>query len=191
MRRTTTHGDLTEADRRLVEAALDASATAYAPYSGYAVGAAVLSRSGRIHTGSNLENASYGLGICAEVSAIAVANAADDFDIAAIAVAGHKFVPPVDATMIVTPCGRCRQVIFEAAQTSGIDIRVLSCSGDLRHVDIQPISALLPMAFGPGNLGLDKTWPDMRAALRARVANLHDRAARRTERVAPIGADGA
>ncbi len=163
---------LDPADRDLVRAALAASANAYAPYSGFAVGAAVRTRAGAIHTGANLENASYGLGICAEVSAITVANAAGAPDLEAIAVIGHKFTAPPDARQIVTPCGRCRQVIFEASQLSGVDIRVLSCAGDLRRIEISVISTLLPTAFGPANLGLTEVWPDMRTLLRDRVCAL-------------------
>lgn len=159
-------------DRELVSVAQAATAAAYAPYSGFAVGAAVRTRAGDIHTGANLENACYGLGICAEVSAISVANAAGALDLEAIAVVGHKFTSPPDAKQVVTPCGRCRQIIFEASQISGIDIRVLSCSGDLRHVNVTPISALLPSAFGPGNLGLTDIWPSMAASLRHRVRKL-------------------
>jgi len=159
-------------DGALIRAALLASANAYAPYSGFAVGAAVRTRAGAIHTGANLENASYGLGFCAEVSAIAVANAAGAFDIEAIAVVGHKFTVPSDASQIVTPCGRCRQLIFEASQLSGTDIRVLSCSGDLARVSVATISALLPDAFGPANLGLTEVWPGMRTALQGRVRAL-------------------
>ncbi len=77
---------LSEDDRRLVEAALSVSAHAYAPYSRFPVGAAVRTRTGRVHHGANLENASYGLAVCAEVAAIAAANSAGDFNIEAIAI---------------------------------------------------------------------------------------------------------
>lgn len=167
--------DLDRADRELVEAAQQASENAYAPYSGFAVGAAVRTRGGATYTGANLENACYGLGICAELSAVTVANAAGDLDITSIAVSGHKFTAPPDATQVVTPCGRCRQVIFEASQVSGLDIRVLSCSGDLRQVNIAPISFLLPEAFGPANLGLTQVWPSMADTLRRRVRALTNR----------------
>jgi cytidine deaminase len=159
--------DLNGADRRLALAAKDASANAYAPYSGFAVGAAVRSRSGKIYTGANLENAAYGVGICAEVSAVTAANAAGDYTIEAIAIVGRKFWPDADGSTLVTPCGRCRQIIFEAGQISGTDIRVLSCDGGLHNILPLAISELLPHAFGPQNLGLTGTWPQMRQALTA------------------------
>jgi cytidine deaminase len=172
MSRILTFAELNESDQVLVEAALDASAHAYAPYSGFAVGAAVRTKGGQIFSGANFENASYGLSMCAEVSALAVANGADDFDIATLAVVGHKFTSPADSSQVVTPCGRCRQLIFEAAQVSGVDIRVLSCSADLDQIIETPISELLPSAFGPKNLGLDRVWPGMRRNLIAAVHRL-------------------
>jgi len=163
---------LSEMNRGLVSAALDASGHAYAPYSGFAVGAALRTRAGAIHAGANLENASYPVGICAEVSAVAAANAAGEFDIEAIAVVGHKFTQPPDSAQVVTPCGRCRQIIFEAGQISGVDIEVLSCNGDLSQIIETNISELLPSAFGPANLGLDKVWTRMRVDLAERVRHL-------------------
>jgi cytidine deaminase len=152
MSRTLTPTALSDADRALAAAARDTVANAYAPYSGFAVGAAVRTKTGKTYTGANLENASYGLSLCAEVAAIAAANSAGDFTIEAIAVTGRKAAAPYDGAGIVTPCGRCRQVIFEAAQRSEVDIRVLSCNADLSEIAEASISELLPAAFGPSNL---------------------------------------
>ena len=170
MSRTLRLADLNDADRRLVGVARDASVHAYAPYSGFAVGAAVRTKAGQVYSGANLENASYGLGICAEVSVITLANAVGDFDVETIAIVGHKFTEPQDKSQVVTPCGRCRQVIFEASQVSKVDVRVLSCNGDLSKIVESPISELLPEAFGPANLGLDEAWPKMRSDLLASIA---------------------
>jgi cytidine deaminase len=166
--------DANDIDRRLLLAAQEVSANAYAPYSGFAVGAAVLTRVGNIHLGANLENASYGLSLCAEIAAITAANSAGEHDIEAIAVVGHKFTPPPDSVQIVTPCGRCRQILFEASQVSGTDIKVFSSNGDLTGIVEAKISELLPDAFGPKNLSLDKNWPEMRAALLKRVECLRE-----------------
>lgn len=169
MSRTLKLADLSDADRYLVESARDASVRAYAPYSGFAVGAAVRTRSGQVYSAANVENASYGLGICAEVSVIVLANAVGDYDVDTIAVVGHKFTEPQDKSQVVTPCGRCRQVIFEASQVSETDVRVLSSNGDLSQIVDTRISELLPAAFGPANLGLDKAWPKMREELEKSV----------------------
>lgn len=166
MNQLRTPHDLSDQDRRLLEAAREASAHAYAPYSSFAVGAAVRTQSGRIFCGANLENAAFGTSICAEVAAVAGANTAGDLDIEAIAIVGHKFTSPPDSSHIVMPCGRCRQVISEAALASGVDIRLLSCDGDLKQVIVSSISALLPSAFGPENLTVDQEW---RLALANRV----------------------
>jgi cytidine deaminase len=150
--RNLTLADLDDADRRLVQAALEASGRAYAPYSGFAVGAAARARSGATHRGANLENASYGLSLCAEAVAIGTANAAGDHAIEAIAVTGRKFGQEGEDAMVVMPCGRCRQIIAEAAGVSRIDVRVLACSGDLGAICESTISELLPLAFGPAAL---------------------------------------
>jgi cytidine deaminase len=138
----------------------------------FAVGAAVRTKSGRIYTGANLENASSGLSICAEASALTAANAAGDFDVEAIAVVGFKFTDPKGASQIVTPCGSCRQLMAEFTQLTGRDLRVLCCNGDLTAIAVSTISELLPGAFGPQNLGLAQQWPSLREALRARVKQL-------------------
>jgi cytidine deaminase len=101
---------------RLRSAACDASDRAYAPYSGFRVGAACVTASGRIYTGSNVENASYGLTICAERNAVFQAVAAGDRDLRALVV----YTPTRDPT---PPCGACRQVMCEF----GEQIVVIAC----------------------------------------------------------------
>lgn len=139
--------------RALIKAARAAAANAYAPYSNFAVGAAVLLSDGSVVTGANFENASYGLSLCAETVALATVSAQGRFrDVVAIGVIGgrngHADTSPV------SPCGRCRQVINEAAQLGGRDILVF-CSGAAGD-DIAEyrLSDLLPHAFGPADLGL-------------------------------------
>ena len=134
---------------KLVAAAKEAAANAYAPYSGYHVGAALLLTNGSILTGANFENASYGLSLCAETVAIAKANS-DGFltQITAIAVAGGPAGNAGDETC--TPCGRCRQIIKEVADLTAIDIPVYCAH---KHgYDTHLLSELLPHAFGPKNL---------------------------------------
>lgn len=133
----------------LVAAARAAAAHAYAPYSNFHVGAAVLLADGAIVTGANFENASYGLSLCAETVALATASAAGRLgDVRAIAVAASIDGRP--APVMVTPCGRCRQVINEAAGVTGIDLPV-HCGGPDGHAT-RLISELLPHGFGPSNL---------------------------------------
>jgi cytidine deaminase len=175
MSRTLRFSELDVHDQRLVESALRASGHAYAPYSGFAVGAALSTNARKILVGANFENASYPLGVCAEVSALSAANASGEFGITAIAVVGHKFTSPQDFSQVVTPCGRCRQVIFEAAQVSNHDILVFSCNAILTKIIVSPISELLPTPFGPANLGLDKAWPGMRKRLNEIVSELSNR----------------
>src|ERR1041384_8104450 len=145
-------------DRALAKLVGDARDTAYspayAPYSGCAVGAAARDKQGKIHLGANLENAAYGVVMCAEVGALTAASASGRFDqIEAIAVVGFAFHPHASLSQIVTPCGRCRQLIFEAAELSG-RLDVFACSGDLNQIEQYEITELLPRAFGPKTLGI-------------------------------------
>ena len=135
----------------LVAAAREARRNAYAPYSRFTVGAAVLLDDGAVVTGANVENASYGLSLCAEAVAIATAGAGGGFGrIVALAVAGG----PVDgdATEVVRPCGRCRQVLAEAAQLGGRDIPVHCAAAEGTTIETHALSVLLPLAFGPASL---------------------------------------
>ena len=141
---------MVDRDRLLAEAR-GARALAHAPYSRFAVGAAALLADGRIVTGANLENASYGLSLCAETVAMAAANMAGGLaQVVEIAVVGG----PLDgqATAIVRPCGRCRQVLTEAAQLGGRDILVHCGSADGTVAETHRLSDLFPHAFGPADL---------------------------------------
>jgi len=138
---------LPNADRKLCERALEVASRAYAPYSGFAVGVAVRTASGKVFVGANLENASYGLSICAEVAALTEANTHGADDIETIAVVGYKYAPIFDHQAIVTPCGRCRQLIWEARCRARSDIKVICCNGDLTSAAVFSIAELLPAAF--------------------------------------------
>jgi cytidine deaminase len=141
-------------DKRLIEAARAAALRAYAPYSQFYVGCAIESADGQVVTGANMENACYRLGICAEQSALTAAQAAFGLDkVARVAVAGGRVADGLLAgKAVVTPCGGCRQAIFEAACVSGRDIEVSSANGDGTAVETRRISELLPDGFGPANL---------------------------------------
>ena len=136
-----------EQERALIDAAFAAARGAYAPYSDYPVGAALLFDDGAVVSGCNVENASYGLSLCAETVAVANAfEAGRRGGLAAVAVVGLK----ADKEPI-TPCGRCRQVLNEVAALGNTDPLVLCVSADgVRRVTL---SALLPHAFGPAHLG--------------------------------------
>ncbi len=142
---------------QLVAAARDASKNAHAPYSRFAVGAAVLLDDGTVITGANFENASYGLSLCAETVAIATASAAGRLrDIVAIGVIGGAMDAQGSATGTspVSPCGRCRQVINEAAQIGGRDLPVYCGAAEGDAIRTYVVSELLPDAFGPADLGI-------------------------------------
>lgn len=142
----------------LIAAARTAARHAHAPYSRFGVGAALLLTDGSVVTGANFENASYGLSLCAETVATATASAAGRLkDIVAVAVIGGRIEGdrPV-GTDPVRPCGRCRQVLNEAAGMAGRDLAILCAGAEGEAVERHRLSDLLPHAFGPSDLGIDR-----------------------------------
>ena len=136
--------DETDGERmtELLGLAREAAASAYVPYSGFPVGAALIVASGEIFTGANVENASYGLTVCAERTAVFAAALAGHREIVAIAVAAPK-------APRASPCGACRQVLNEFSPASGEMRVVLEAEGGFQTTTL---SILLPMAFGPKDL---------------------------------------
>ena len=135
-------------DEDLIAVAREAAENSYSPYSGFAVGSALLFADGSVVTGTNIENASYGLALCAETVAISKAMA-DGVrgGLEMVAVTG-----PLDkgGGAPITPCGRCRQMLNELAQLGGTDPLILCVGADeTRRVKL---SELLPHAFGPASL---------------------------------------
>lgn len=128
-------------DARMFELARDAMDKAHAPYSGFAVGAAVKGANGRLYAGCNVENASYPEGWCAETTAIAAMVMDGETRIAEIVVVGG-------GEALVTPCGGCRQRIREFA-SDDVAIHVCSPEGLRRTLSL---GELLPLSFGPDNL---------------------------------------
>lgn len=128
----------------LIEAAREAALRAYAPYSGYKVGAAVLLENGEIITGNNQENVAYPSGMCAERVAVFYANARYPFvPVRTLAIAAYS---QNAFTGFVSPCGACRQVLLEAEKRFGKPIRILLAGRDEVRV-IQCAGDLLPLAF--------------------------------------------
>lgn len=126
----------------LFEAARTAQARAYAPYSRFRVGAALLDEEGRIHAGCNVENAAYPIGTCAEAGALAAMVLAGGRRVAEILVVG-------DGEALVTPCGGCRQRLREFADDA-MPVHVAGPEGVRRSFRL---GELLPHSFGPDNLG--------------------------------------
>lgn len=142
---------MTATTQRLVQAAIDAAQSAYAPYSNFHVGAALLLDDGQVVTGSNFENASYGMTLCAETVAISKANSDGQLRaIREIAVAGGLSGHVGKAADPITPCGRCRQIIKEVADLTDTDIPV-HCAHATGYQTYR-LSELLPHGFGPASL---------------------------------------
>jgi len=141
----------------LVAAAAEVASRAYAPYSGLAVGAALLGQSGRVYAACNVENASYGLSICAERAAVFAATAAGERLLRAVAVVGGPAAaqPTVPAALVAAlpgapvgvgeclPCGACRQVLVEFCDDD-TPVLTLTADGTIRR---RRLGDLLPDAF--------------------------------------------
>ena len=140
----------------LIAAARAAAAHAHAPYSGFGVGAALLLSDGNVVTGCNFENASYGLSLCAETVAVASLNANGRLaDVREVAVIGGAIKDgAITGSDPVRPCGRCRQILNEAAQLAQTDLLIHCASADGKTVERHLLSELLPFAFGPADLGI-------------------------------------
>jgi cytidine deaminase len=140
----------------LIDAAKAAAANAHAPYSHFGVGAALLLDDGTIVTGCNFENASYGLTLCAETVALATLNTQGKLrQVREIAIIGGVLKDgAISGSAPVRPCGRCRQILNEAAQLARADLIVHCASADLSAVERHRLSDLLPFPFGPADLGL-------------------------------------
>lgn len=133
---------LTEKARQeIVQQAIDVRHSAYAPYSKYKVGAAILSKSGKIFTGVNVENAAFPVTMCADRAAVFKAISEGERNFLAIAIVTDDGG---------APCGSCRQVLSEF----GLEIRVLLVNGDGKVVDDQSVGDLLPGAFTSDSLEL-------------------------------------
>jgi cytidine deaminase len=134
-----------KAIERLIETAVEAQKRAYCPYSRYPVGAAVLTETGRVFAGCNVENASYGLAMCAERVAIYHAVTSGHDAIAAVAVVGAA----------AKPCGACRQVMFEFSdKDTPLYLVDLNPSTGRRSINKTTVFKMLPMAFDPLASGL-------------------------------------
>ena len=127
---------------RLVDAAREAATQAYVPYSRFPVGAAALTEEGSVVTGCNVENASYGLTVCAERVAAFTAAAAGHRALRAVAVVAPR-------RRGVTPCGACRQVLNEFKPMADDLVVILEGAAG---PELVPLTALLPRAFGPRDL---------------------------------------
>ena len=144
-------------DARAAEIGAELAALAgnsYAPYSSFHVAALALTEDGRKFPGVNMENASFGLTLCAETNALAAATTAGALaEIAAIAIIGGRFESgQLSGDDAVYPCGRCRQLIYESASLQRRDIAILAYSGSGGIIERTSINQLLPKAFGPGDL---------------------------------------
>lgn len=127
-------------DEKLLELALDARKNAYVPYSGYAVGAALLTEDGKVFAGCNIENAAYGNTLCAERTALVKAVSEGCRKFTRLAVVGNS-------TDYCWPCGACRQMLYEFAP----ELEVLVARKDHQFVKF-PLRELLPHGFGPESL---------------------------------------
>lgn len=141
--------------KKLISMAIEARNNAYAPYSGYFVGAALLCDDGSIYTGCNVENASYGASNCAERTAVFKAVSEGRRKFVAIAIAGGKKTVAAQETAAAHetdyayPCGICRQVLREFSDPEKMTVLVCKSVDDYKEMTLEE---LLPESFGPDHL---------------------------------------
>lgn len=143
--------ELTIDEQELVNQAKESAVLAYAPYSNFHVGAALLLDDGTVITGNNQENAAFPSGLCAE--RVAIFSALSTFPvkrIKTIAISAFSDEIPVDDP--VTPCGSCRQVIAETEKRQSEKIRVIMTGKTGKVIVVEGIDSLLPFVFNPGKL---------------------------------------
>ena len=149
-----TTDDLSKEQLKLLNKASEVMMNSYSPYSKFRVGAAILTKDKKIFTGTNVEDATSRTGTCAERAAIfnAVANGATKSIVKiALTGAGHDF----DTEEVVAPCGVCRQALYEFSQLSGVDIEIIMSNTKKTKIIVARISELLPLAFGPKDVGME------------------------------------
>ena len=132
----------------LVKKAYEAQKFSYSPYSGFQVGAALLTKSGKVYTGCNIENAAFSPTNCAERTAVFKAVSEGETSFEAIAVVGNKKDAPQEEWEFCTPCGVCRQVLLEFVDPQEFEV-IIGKGEEIRKFTL---SQLLPESFSPGML---------------------------------------
>ena len=131
-------------DKELLQLAIEARKQSYSPYSGFRVGAALLTKSGKVYGGCNIENAAYTPTNCAERTALFKAVSEGERDFSAIAIVGGKGEEPAE---FCAPCGVCRQVLSEFCD---MDFRIIL--GTPENIRVYTLEELLPLSFGKADL---------------------------------------
>ncbi|MBI4992306.1 MAG: cytidine deaminase [Candidatus Harrisonbacteria bacterium] len=145
--------DLTDLQRQALDEAARVMENAYNPYSHFYVGACLISVDGRLIGGANVENSAYGSTICAERAAILRANAMGIRIFRGVAIIGRG--ENFNTTEVTGPCGSCRQMLYEVAQLSEYDLEMVMSTTKKDKIIVAAMEELLPLAFGPMNLGAD------------------------------------
>lgn len=130
----------------LIQKAIDMTKQAYTPYSNFKVGAALMTKSGKVYTGCNIENASYPATICAERTAFTKAVSEGDHEFKEIVIVGGK---DGELTDYCAPCGICRQVMMEFCKPDEFQIILAKTPEDYK---VYTLEELLPLGFGPWSL---------------------------------------
>ena len=128
-------------NQELIKLAIDAKEKSYSPYSNFRVGAALLTKDGKVYQGANIENAAYGVTICAERTAVFAAKleGIDEFSTIAVTSDSNDYIPP---------CGSCRQVLLELCGEE-LEVLITNGNGEMKSLKLKE---LLPFSFGDKNL---------------------------------------
>ena len=143
--------NLNDRQKHTLSEAVRALDYAYCPYSNYAVGAALMSLDGNVYIGANVENIAFGSTICAERSALVHANAHGVREFVYLAIIAKHL--KIEESGIVTPCGACRQMLWEFSGQIGKELIVIMSSFDTLQIEISTMEELYPMGYKASNLG--------------------------------------
>jgi len=147
------YSDLVDLQRQALDEAARVMENAYNPYSHFYVGACLISVDDQLIGGANVENSAFGSTICAERAAILRANAMGIRIFSGVAIIGRG--DNFDTSEVTGPCGSCRQMLYELVQLSGYDLEVIMSTTKKDTIIVATMNELLPLAFGPVNLGVD------------------------------------
>ena len=148
------YGELGMVEQKALNEAIGVLKNSYEPYSRFRVGACLISRDDRLITGANFENAAYGSAICAERAAVLRANAMGIKNLKSIVIVTAP-KKGVSRAKVSAPCGSCRQVLYEASQISGKNLGVILSTVTKGTIVKTSIAELLPLAFGPDDVGVN------------------------------------
>lgn len=150
------HSQMAPVQQRALDEALKVLDNAYQPYSGFSVGATLIAADGRLVSATNFENAAYGSTICAERAAVLKANSEGIRNVTGLALIARR--KDGDTDEVVSPCGSCRQFLFELSELCDRDLEFILSTTRKDKIILATMTDLLPLGFGPKEMDVDISY---------------------------------